>query len=382
MRFSVLLPTRNGAKLLANCIHSILDQKYDDFEIVISDNANEDGTKEVLTTFADNPHVKIISQDKLLSVAENWAATYESASGDYVLMMGDDDYLLPGFFQHMEKVLERYREPDCVLYNGYSYVHPDAIAGNPQSFWNNQHFHYGEEFGGEGPMTPAQRRSIVAEMFGFRQKIPLNMQTILIKREAADSVRGGVFPPPFPDHYLINALLISSDKWVYLPDRLVVVGVSPKSFGHYHYSHQADSGLAYLGVQTRFEGALPGSELVNGMYSWLLLLKRHYGPELQGIEIDHSGYVRRQVYSWLTQYRHGAITTGELFGLLRLLGVPGWIALITGIFDAESWKYGMRLIGLNKRSRAEEQWSGLKPLDGVRDVQEFVTWLMDAKEQR
>jgi len=33
MRFSVLLPTRNGGALLSNCIASILEQDYDDFEL-------------------------------------------------------------------------------------------------------------------------------------------------------------------------------------------------------------------------------------------------------------------------------------------------------------------------------------------------------------
>jgi glycosyltransferase involved in cell wall biosynthesis len=382
MKFSVLLPTRNGAKLLANCIHSILNQEYDDFELVISDNANEDGTKEVLQVYTDHPRITLLCHDEVLSVVENWTAAYEASSGEYVLMMGDDDYLLPGFFQRMESVLNQYGDPDCVLYNGYSYVHPDSISGNQESFWSSHHYRYGERFGGEGIMPANQRLAIVRKMFRFKQDIPLNMQTIVIKRSAAESVQGSVFPPPFPDHYLINALLISADKWVYLPQRLVVVGVSPKSFGHYHYSHQAHDGLAYLGVQTRFPDALPGSELVNGVYSWLLLLKQYYGEELQGIEIDYPGYVRRQVYAWLTQYRHGAVSISGLLRLFGKLGLKEWLGLISAVFDAESWRYVWRLIGFNKRSQAEEQWSGLQLLDGVKDIQEFVEWLEKHPDHR
>ena len=42
MKFSVLLPTRNGGDFLKNTIRSILEQDHDDFELVISDNANTD----------------------------------------------------------------------------------------------------------------------------------------------------------------------------------------------------------------------------------------------------------------------------------------------------------------------------------------------------
>ena len=42
MKFSVLLPTRNGGDFLKNTIRSMLEQDHDDFELVISDNANTD----------------------------------------------------------------------------------------------------------------------------------------------------------------------------------------------------------------------------------------------------------------------------------------------------------------------------------------------------
>jgi glycosyltransferase involved in cell wall biosynthesis len=48
MRFSILLPTRNGGDFLENCIRSILEQDHDDFELVISNNANTDSTPKLL----------------------------------------------------------------------------------------------------------------------------------------------------------------------------------------------------------------------------------------------------------------------------------------------------------------------------------------------
>ena len=375
MKFSVLLPTRNGEKFLPNCIHSILEQEYEDFELVVSDNANADGTPEVLSQFEGHPRLRVIRQERLLSVAENWTAALDASQGEYILMMGDDDYLLPGFFTRMEGVLQRYDDPDAVLYNGYSYVHPMSIDSNQASFWNRSHYSYSDPFNGEMRLSLPLRMDVVRDMFRFKQRIPLNMQTMVFRRAAAEEVIGGVFPAPFPDHYLINAMLISSENWVFLPERLVVVGVSPKSFGHYHYSHQANEGLAYLGINTRFPGALPGSELVNGMYAWLLMLKENYPEELREIEIDKDGYVQRQVYSWLIQYRNKAIGMREMAQLFGSLKRAQLIGLFSGIFDMDSWRYAMRLIRFSNRSSAEAQWKGLESLAGVSDIREFSNWL-------
>ena len=58
MKFSVLLPTRNGGPYIENCILSILEQGYDDMELVISDNANTDKTPEIIRQFVGDSRVK------------------------------------------------------------------------------------------------------------------------------------------------------------------------------------------------------------------------------------------------------------------------------------------------------------------------------------
>ncbi|MEQ1591150.1 MAG: glycosyltransferase family 2 protein [Thiobacillaceae bacterium] len=375
MKFSVLLPTRHGGPFLENCIRSILEQDHDDFELVISDNANTDATPDIIRGFSGDSRLKVMRQTTPISVSENWTAALQASSGDYVLMMGDDDYLLPAALRRLDEALVRHAEPDCILYNGYSYVSPNAISDNPASYWTPEHYHYGSDFGKESVLEQSQRRGIVRDMFRFRQRIPLNMQTTLFARRAIERECGSVFHAPFPDHYLLNALLIAAGKWVYLPERLVVVGVSPKSFGHYFYSQTAGAGLAYLGISTHFPGALPGSELLNGMYVWLLDLKARYPEELKGIEIDQRGYVRRQVYSWLLQRRYGGISTSDLASRFASLSVDNWARLLATVIDGESWLRLGRLLRLRRKSQAETLWHGLIPLPEISDIREFAEWL-------
>lgn len=382
MKYSVLLPTRNGGAFLENCIRSILEQDYPDFELVISDNANEDASPEVIRAFAGDPRVRTLRTDTVVSVTDNWNNTYRASSGDYVLMMGDDDYLLPGYFRHMDAILERHGQPDCVVYNAYSYVAPASIDNNQQSYFGEQHFRFPEDMTRERRLSREECAGIVRDMFRFKVRIPLNMQTTLLKRSAADTIRGGVFQPPFPDHYALNALLLTSPKWVFSPECLVVVGVSPKSFGHYVYSNQQGSGVAYLGMKADFPGRLPGNELMNGMHVWLDMLLKNYPEHLAGTRIDRAGYVRRQVFAWVMQKRLSALPWSELAHRFALLSPGDWLGLVSILFDGASWSRLGRQLSASGKSSVEAQWHGLQVLDNVADIRAFAHWLVGRNEGR
>jgi len=373
MKYSVLLPTRNGGQFLRNCIESILVQDYDDLELVISDNANTDETAGIIDAYRGHPRVKAIRLDESVPVTDNWNAAYGASSGDYILMMGDDDYLLPGYFAKMDALIDRHSSPDCVLYNGYSFVAPDSIADDRRSFYSPYHFPFGRGFEAEKELSPEQRMAIVRGMFAWQPQIPLNMQTTLVARHAAERIAGGFFQAPFPDHYALNAMLVMGCRWVFTPQRLVVVGVSPKSFGHYVYSGKQDSGLAYLGIDPKSPGELPGSPLLNGTYMWLDRLLHRFPAELKGVKIDRAGYVRRQVYNWILQKRFGRISGGELSRLFGLLSIADWAALGTTAFDRQSWR---RLGSIfSRRGSAQAQWNRLRPLDDVKDIAGFAAWI-------
>jgi glycosyltransferase involved in cell wall biosynthesis len=380
MRSSVLLPTRNGGKFLRNCIESILSQDHDDFELVVSDNANSDETPAVLRDYAGHPRVTVIRLDEPVPVTDNWNAAYRASTGDYILMMGDDDYLLPDYFRRMDAILDRYGGPDCVLYNAYSYAAPGSIAGHEQSFFSARLFNFGPDLQSEQELAARHKRSIVHDMFRWKPRIPLNMQTALVARRAAERIAGGFFQPPFPDHYALNVLLLSEVRWIFTPERMVVVGVSPKSFGHYAFSGQHTAGLDYLGIAPEFPGLLPGSSILNGTHVWLNRLRANFPNELVGIDVDRAGYVRRQVHHWLLERRFASLRTGDLLQRLGLLSWKDWLGLVSVIFDRESWRqlYSRRSQILGSKRTA---WHAMRALEGVADIAEFGRWI-EANPQR
>ena len=374
MRFSVLLPTRNGGCFLDNCIGSILGEDAD-IELIVSDNANSDETPAVLDRWRSDPRMRVLQLDAPVSVTDNWNNALRAATGDYLLMMGDDDYLLPGYFRRLASVIERHGEPDCVIYNAYSYVAPGSIGDDDNSYFGERHFRYEAGLDREMLLAVELRQSIVRDMFRFRVRIPLNMQTTLVRRQAAALVKGGLFQPPFPDHFALNSLLLLAGKWAFVPEPLLVVGVTPKSFGHYVYSNQQAGGLAYLGIDAQFPGRLPGNELLNGMHVWLNMLKQAFPHELRDVEVDRAGYVRRQAYAWLMQLKLGGIDRRACLANFARLGARDWCGLAATIFDRQSWSRLTRMFALAAKSDIEQQWGGLAPIPGIRNIAEFARWL-------
>ncbi len=173
----------------------------------------------------------------------------------------------------------------------------------------------------------------------------------------------------------MNALLIAAEKWVLFPDRLVIVGVSPKSFGHYFYGQQSRAGLNYLGIETELPGLLPGNELLNGMYLWLIRLLADYPAALRNVDIDRSAYVVRQVRYWLIQYRRRVISAEELRRRLGLMTTTDWWSLLRSALDAEVWRRLAQAIRRRSASQSQPLLPGLEQIDGVANIREFEAWL-------
>ena len=336
MKFSVLLPTRNGGKYLKSCIESVLSQDYKDMELIVFDNANTDNTAEVVNSYSNDKRLKYYRTDSVVSVTDNWNNALKKSSGDYVLMMGDDDFLLPGYFDTLDKIIKENDFPDGISYFGYSFIYPDAVD-NKEGYYSDPHYDYEKKLIDSGKTTKNQLKSIVYDMFKFKNRVPLNTLPHIWSRKVINRVDGELFRPPYPDHFALNAIFLKANTWVFSKKKLYIIGVTPKSYGHYVFSdNDQKGGEDYLGISGDFPGQLPGSALINNMYVWLQLLKDNYPDYLDGVQISRNGYVRHQLHYWISQYRHGSIERKDLFHRLGLLTLKDKLGLISAIWDKRS----------------------------------------------
>ena len=335
MKFSVLLPTRNGGKYLKSCIDSVLSQDYKDMELIVFDNANTDNTAEVVNSYSNDKRLKYYRTDSVVSVTDNWNNALKKSSGDYVLMMGDDDFLLPGYFDTLDKIIKENDFPDGISYFGYTFIYPDAVD-NTVGYYSDPHYDYEKKLIDSGKTTKNQLKSIVYDMFKFKNRVPLNTLPHIWSRKVINRVDGELFRPPYPDHFALNAIFLKANTWVFSKKKLYIIGITPKSYGHYVFKNDQKGGEDYLGISGDFPGQLPGSALINNMYVWLQLLKDNFPDYLGGVQISRNRYVRHQLHYWISQYRHGSIERKDLFHRLGLLTLKDKLGLISAIWDKRS----------------------------------------------
>ena len=90
---SVVIPTYNRQDLILEAIHSVLDQVYEDFELIVVDNASVDQTLERLKGIKD-PRVKILVEERRgASFARNTGICH--AQGQFLAFLDSDDLWLP-----------------------------------------------------------------------------------------------------------------------------------------------------------------------------------------------------------------------------------------------------------------------------------------------
>jgi len=354
----MLLPTRNGGDFIGHALASMLAQAGD-FEVVVADNANTDDTESVLSRYRDDSRLKVVRSDSVLSVTENWSRALHAARGRYLLMIGDDDMLLPNFFERIEAALARHGEPDCLTFNAYSYVAPGSFAADAPAYSSPRHFDL-SKLRPERELPRGERLAIVRDMFRFNVRFPLNMQLTLFSREAVASVPGDFFRAPFPDHFALNSMLLRAPRMIVTDERLLVVGVSPKSFGHYFYGGRQREGTRYLGSEAAFPGMIEGSELVNSMHAWLIELRRTY-PELANVPIARWQYLARQVNHWYRQVEFGMAPQATLLGRSRSLRPSEVATVMIPMLGYRAVRRVCDRLRGRKRSYIGDSWPSLRP---------------------
>jgi glycosyltransferase involved in cell wall biosynthesis len=92
LKFSILIPAYNGAEVIGDTLRSILSQNFQNFEIIIQDDASKDNTIEVIEAMKE-PRIKIFKNKENLGYSRNLESLGQKAAGDIIYLMGQDDIL-------------------------------------------------------------------------------------------------------------------------------------------------------------------------------------------------------------------------------------------------------------------------------------------------
>ena len=112
-RVSVCIPTYNCARYLGEAIDSALEQDFDDYEIVICDDASSDDTPAVCERYRARG-VRYVRFNERGGAGRTWSRCVEQARGTYVVLLHADDLLERTFLRRAVAVADRHYEVGLV----------------------------------------------------------------------------------------------------------------------------------------------------------------------------------------------------------------------------------------------------------------------------
>ncbi|WP_299123544.1 glycosyltransferase family 2 protein [uncultured Winogradskyella sp.] len=107
IKVSIIIPNYNHKRFLEQRIISILNQTYQDFEIIILDDASSDGSQELIKEYVNHPKVSHVefNNNNSGSVFKQWVKGVQFAKGDFVWIAESDDFAENSFLETTVNVL-------------------------------------------------------------------------------------------------------------------------------------------------------------------------------------------------------------------------------------------------------------------------------------
>ena len=106
---SIVMPVYNVEKYLRKCLDSILNQTYQDFEIICVDDGSSDKSLEILEEYAKKDSRFVILKENHLGAGEARNRGMEFAKGKYIQFLDSDDYFEPDMLEELYNRAEKYQ---------------------------------------------------------------------------------------------------------------------------------------------------------------------------------------------------------------------------------------------------------------------------------
>ncbi len=107
------IPAFNSEKTISEAIESVLQQDYENLELIVSDNFSTDATLDICKSFSrSDPRVRVIAQSANMGAVNNFNFLLERANGTYFCWLGSDDKFAP---EHIRRSVELLRSDSDLI---------------------------------------------------------------------------------------------------------------------------------------------------------------------------------------------------------------------------------------------------------------------------
>ncbi|GAB4114371.1 MAG: glycosyltransferase [Candidatus Caldatribacteriota bacterium] len=117
---SVIIPTYNRAHLVGRAIQSVLDQTYQDFELIVVDDGSTDNTEDIIKEFQrKDDRIKYLKHEKNKGGSAARNTGIKNSVGKYIAFQDSDDEWLPEKLEKQMRVFENAPAKIGVVYTGF-----------------------------------------------------------------------------------------------------------------------------------------------------------------------------------------------------------------------------------------------------------------------
>lgn len=197
---TVVIPTFNRLELLANAIRSVLNQTYQDFEIIVVDDASTESVESLIESISD-PRIRLVQHSENLGEAASRNTALQDTRGKYVAFLDDDDEWFPEKLSKQVKILESAGDEVAATYTAFLWFSwpEQKLVGSRCAPVTNGNFN---------------RKLMVRNVVG-------TPSTVMVRKECLDKI--GHFDPSIAygvDHDLWMRIA-TSYRFHYIPEYLV-----------------------------------------------------------------------------------------------------------------------------------------------------------------
>lgn len=316
--FSFVIPTRNRARYLKLALQSCLEQDFDDYELVISDNNSSDDTKKVVEHL-DNGRVRYFNTGKDVDVTENFDNAITNARGEYVLMLADDEAYKVSALSKLKFWIDQ-TDASVISFGRTPFVFPGMARYGFSEEENTSGILALRPFTRKVAWVPSSHvletafSLIQFEEYYYSRAFPLSVKS-MIRRDVVNAITNSVgrfHLPPTPDWSSAIMILNHVDRVLLLDEHLHLAGELPVSSGPNFKKNRQSSGVEnsdpfYFTDLT----PLKSHTLTNIVVNAILHGQEAY-PGKNKFELDYSRYFRL-IENDLRNYRNNGLDVEKDF---------------------------------------------------------------------
>ena len=224
-RFSVVIPTRERAGTLRYALATCLDQDFEDYEVVVCDNQSSRATQEVVEAAA-SARVRYVRAERPLAMSANWELAIASAQGEYIMVIGDDDGLMPYALRELDRLLDEH-PVKAVQWDRGIYTWPTMAIPGDANLLLFPLYRGIAAIDGRDFIARVARFEAGAEMLPMLYNAAIHRDLI----EEHRAIAGRVFPNLYPDLYTGFAFAYLAGTYLSVGVPMSVAGLSGASNG-------------------------------------------------------------------------------------------------------------------------------------------------------